>query len=193
MDRSVVCASGLACIVVGLAAAAAAAPPTPNQPGPQRTQAAMAATSLLRPDLVVEAISVSGTHADPSGGTRVDLTYTVANTTSVDCSKFPTTRGTVFWFDHREQGPLVFSAVDVRVLPDGAFPPPPQYPSGNVCAATLTAYARKTCSASVVVPAGKNVEIRATADALDYIAERNEGNNTRSLTWPPPAIQTRTR
>ncbi len=176
--------AGLACVIVASAAPVSAGPPRPGNSKDAQVQPVGAAASALRPDLVVEKIWVAGTHSSPGGGTRVDVRYTVANLSMVDSWKTPTAAGTMFWFDHLALNQQVCSAVDMRVLPNGFLPPVPE---GIECLNRLGAGARVTCSGAVDVPAGSQVEIRATVDPRNWVNERSEANNSKSLTWPPPA------
>ncbi len=181
MNTNEVAVATLACLAIGLAAGAAAAPPKPGQPKEVQAQPAGPAAALMRPDLVVQKIWVTGTHPNPGGGTRVDIHYTVANTSMIDSWKTPTSDGIRFWFDHLPSNQQVCSAVDMRELPNGVFP---LVPEPIECLTKLGGGASHTCSGGVDVPAGKTVEIRATVDPRNWIEERNEGNNSKTLIWP---------
>ncbi len=180
MSTRLVVLAALAFVVVGAVADVAAAPPQPNQPKQVQVQPGSPAVVPLRPDLIVEKIWVAGTAPNPGGGTRVDVRYTIANTTPIDSWKSPTPAGTKFWHDYPSMYQQMYSSVDTRELPNGVFP----QAQGTECPIMLGANARYTCYRTVIVPAGKQVQIRATVDTLNYIAESYENNNSRTVTWP---------
>ncbi len=100
MSTRPVVLAALAFVVVGGVADVAAAPPQPNQPKQVQAQPGSPAVVPLRPDLIVEKIWVAGTAPNPGGGTRVDVRYTIANTTPIDSWKSPTPAGAKFWHDY---------------------------------------------------------------------------------------------
>jgi len=181
MRRDVLFAAAAALVV---ALVAGAAPPNPAAPGKPGAQPPAGAAAPPRPDLVVEKIRVTATQPAPAGGTRVSVEYTIANATPFDSWNSPTAAGKQYWHDYPAFYQQMYSCLDVRMLPSGAFPPA----SGTECPIMLGAGARWTCNGSVTVSAGKRVEIRATVDSLNYIEESNEGNNSRTLTWPLLAV-----
>lgn len=185
MRKNPLAVAALAFFLIFLATGAFGAPPKPSQSN-QVTAAppVSGAMSPLRPDLIVQTISVTGTHPDPSGGTRVDVQYTIANTTPYDSWKFPTPAGTKYWHDTPALYQQMYSWLDMRELPNGAFP----VLLGADCPIMLGANAVWTCNGGVVVPHGKKVQIRATVDSLNYINESSESNNSKTVDWPAAAL-----
>ena len=184
MHKNPLVVAALAFFLISVATGSFSAPPNPNQASRVSAAPPMApAASILKPDLIVEKIWVTATHPEPGGATRVDVQYTVFNNSGIDSWKSPTAAGTLFWFDHHDQPNLVqkfYSSLDMRELPNGVFPPPQP---GQGCLASLAANSRFDCVGAVVVPTGKMVEIRATADSLNYIDEINESNNSKPIVW----------
>ncbi len=180
--RSIAIVPSIVASLAGLlAAGAGSAPPKPNTgnrpPGPTAPSLAVP----LKPDLVVEKIWVESTQADPSGGTRVTVKYTVFNNSPTETDGYPTAAARAAW----EQQPVLerffVNWVDWREVPGGMFPKlQGDSSTGNL----LGPYGRFTWSGSVLVPHGKTAEIRATADSLNWVNENNEANNSKSLTWP---------
>jgi len=187
-SRPLVVAVALVAVVV--APGAGSVPPKPNQANNVSAAPPMPGLgTVLKPDLIVEKVLVTGTHPDPRGGTWVAVRYTIANSTGIDSWTHPTGAGELFWFDHHDQPSMFhkfYSSLDMRELPGGVFPPPQQ---GQGCLASLAANARFDCTGEVLVPAGKKVEIRATVDSLNYIDEANEANNTSTpFAWQAAVI-----
>ncbi len=181
MSRRMIVVAALACCVGGFAEGAAPPPPSSNRASQMQPPGVPATSPAVKPDLIVEKIWVTGTSAQP-GGTRVDVRYWIANTKNVDSWKFPTKAGKEFWDTHPSAIQIIYSFVDMRVLPNGSFP----VVKGADCPIMLGANARwDQCYGSVLVPTGKRAEIRATVDSLNYVNESDETNNSKSLIWPP--------
>ncbi len=178
--------TGFALVVIPLAAGAAPPPPKANQPSQPLVQAPQGALTTVKPDLTVEKIWVTGTQPNPGGGTQVSISFTVYNASALDTQNYPTAAGTKFWHDNPWSNWLTLSWVDWREYPGGAFPPL----QGDGSKATIYGpFGRATWNAAVVVPAGKRVEIRATADSLNFINESNEANNSKTVLWPPEPVK----
>ncbi len=185
MRKNPLAVAALAFFLIFLATGAFGAPPKPSQSNQVTAAPPMSgAMSPQRPDLIVPTISVTGTHPDPSGGTRVDVQYVIANTTALDSWKYPTRAGVKYWHDTPSLNEQIYSALDMRELPNGAFP----VLLGADCPIMLGPNATYTCTGSVVVPHGKKVEIRATVDSLNYINESSETNNSNTVVWSAVAI-----
>jgi hypothetical protein len=176
--------AALALLLIFMATGAFGATPKPNQSNRVSSAPPMpAAVSPARPDLIVEKIWVTATHPDASGGTRVDVQFTIFNNSGIDSWTRPTAAGTLFWFDHHDQPNMsqkFYSTLEMRELPNGVFPSF-QYQG---CLEKLAANSRADCVGAVVVPAGKKVEIRATVDSGNFIDESNEANNSsKPFVW----------
>ncbi len=181
MSRRMIVVAALACCVGGFAEGAAPPPPSSNRASQMQPPGVPATSPAVKPDLIVEKIWVTGTQPNPGGGTRVNVRYTIANATPIDSWRFPTPAGALFWQNTPSLYQQMYSCVDVRILPTGAFPPPKAE-----CPIMLGANAHWECYGSVVVPTGKQAEIRATVDSLNYIDEGvHENNNSKSFIWPP--------
>ena len=184
MRKNPLVVAALAFLIILMATGAFSAPPKPHQANQVSVAPPMPGTGMiLKPELIVEKIWVTATHPDPSGGTRVDVQFTIFNNSGIDSWTRPTAAGTLFWFDHHDQPNVIqkfYSTVEMRELPNGVFPPF-QYQG---CLEKLAANSRADCVGTVVVPAGKKVEIRATVDSGNFIDESNETNNSsKPFVW----------
>ncbi len=192
MRKNPLAVAALAFFAIFMATEAFSAPPKPNQTNKVSSAPPMAAAvSPARPDLIVEKAWVTATHPDPRGGTRVDVQFTIFNNSGIDSWARPTAAGTLFWFDHHDQSNMsqkFYSTVEMRELPNGVFPPF----QNQGCLEKLAANSRADCVGTVLVPAGKRVEIRATVDSGNFIDESNETNNSstpfvwQAVVFKPP-------
>ncbi len=164
-----------------LPAATAAEPPSPAKQNSQTVvHSGTPAVSIPKPDLIIEKIEWT-TAPDPGGGTQVSISYTVYNQGPVATRLRPTAAGRSAWSANPVNNWLFMCSSDMRELPNGAYPPP----QGGI-ALELGAHQRMTVSGGGVVPKGKRVEFRVTADSLNWIDESNETNNSKAFIWPPP-------
>jgi len=164
-----------------LMAAVNSEPPSPAKQSSQTVvQTGSPAVSVPKPDLVIEKVQWT-TAPDPSGGTQVSIAYTVFNNGPVATRLRPTAAGRAAWSANPVNNWLFMCSSDMRELPNGTYPPP----QGGI-ALELGAHQRMTVSGGGVVPAGKRVEFRVTADSLNWVDESNETNNTKAFIWPPP-------
>ncbi len=167
-------------LVCGSPMATGEKPPDPNKPTDHVGQPGGApATSIAMPDLVVEKMEVT-TQPSPGGGTTVMVSYTVRNNGPVATRLRPTAAGTKAWHDIPSAAMLFACWFDMRDYPNGSFGP---LQAGT--ALELGPFQSMKISDGRVVPPGKRVEFRATADSMNWIAESNETNNRKTLIWPP--------
>jgi len=134
-------------------------------------------TRIVLPDLVLEKIE---TKSEPYGEDKIklDIKYWVYNNSTVDSSCCPTEEGKKAWEDNAITNQTYELRIEVRSYPNGRFK------ELRKIGTQTRAGERQEYLASDTFKKGIRRQYRITADAFNWIKEKDENNNQKKKIWP---------
>lgn len=136
---------------------------------------------LLRPDIMVESIKVSSEPWQGGKARHVKVEYVLFNDSSVHTNCCPTEAGKKAWKQKPHNNLLFEIRVFARKLPNGRYY---KLANGGSVGTHMKSKERGTYHATEVVPVGQKRQYKVIADFGNWINEKNEKNNQKTIIWP---------
>ena len=133
------------------------------------------------PDIVVENIRVSSQSWNEPGKIMIRIDYTLFNDSARSTSCCPTAAGQAGWKQQPVANLLFHIRVESRSYPKGRFV---KLTNGGTVGTSLKPKERAVFHATEVISADAARQYRVLADYGNWISEKNENNNSKTIIWP---------